>query len=256
MIDISFEYQPFSFLSYKRKFTGSFPASFEELSALQLIAVARFINLSISDTDFLHIMTSIKKFMINKIDDYQRYNLMLLFEPFTEIKPYHTFIIPQINTPFTILYSPKPKLAGVKFSQFIFADSYFTSYQNDKDPVDLHKFVASLYLPKPHRFSEDMITASAVMIANVKPEILDAIVINYVLIKDWLTLAYPMVFQNSPETEEPIPIKKQNNNSGWLKIFENIVGDDIINHDRYATLPFHNVLRWMTSKIKENLKRK
>ncbi len=259
MVNITLEYQPFSFFSYKRKLTGSFPSSFEELSAPQLIAIAGLINQTVSETSFLKSMTGIKKFRIKKLDDYQRYQLMLLFEPFTEIKPYHTFIIPQINTPATILYSPKPKLSGVTFGQFIFAESYFTSYQADKNKIDLHKFIASLYLPKLRHFNEDKIAAAALIVSRVKPEIPDAIVINYVLIKEWLALAYPLVFQHDQEDEEtgkPKKLNKPNTSSAWLKIFENVVGDDLINQDKYAQLPLHNVLRWMTTKIKENIKRK
>jgi hypothetical protein len=56
------------------------------------------------------------------------------------------------------------------------------------------------------------------------------------------------------ESEKPMPKKKSN--SSWLKILENIVGDDLINHERYALLPLHNVFRWMTAKIIANSKRK
>ena len=56
--------------------------------------------------------------------------------------------------------------------------------------------------------------------------------------------------------EKPKKTHKNPGNSGWIKIFENVVGDDLVNHDRYAILPLHNVLRWMTTKIIENIKRK
>jgi len=146
------------------------------------------------------------------------------------------------------------------FAQFIFAESYFVSYQTDKKPLDLYKFVASLYLPQSRVFSEDDISASELYFGKVKQEILQAVVINYVLIKEWLANAYPMVFQKEDEDNgdelKRKSLKKPNNNSGWLKIFESVVGDDLVNHDRYAILPLHNVLRWMSNKIIENIKRK
>jgi hypothetical protein len=250
---ITLEYQPFSLLKYTRKIKGEFPSAFEEIKPSQLLAITGLINSTISETDFLKIMTGIPESVINKIEEIQRYELMNLFEPFTDIKPYHAFKIPHIKTGNGNIISPKSKLAGMTFAQFIFIESYFTSYQFDKNEIDLHKFVASLYLPQNQYFNENEITAFALSLKNIKSEIPDAIVINYVLVKEWLALAYPLVFQREEENEEVSKSKKHNqqsNNSGWLKIYESIVGDDLINHDRYGLIPLHNVLRWMTKKIK------
>jgi hypothetical protein len=258
MVNITLEYRPFPFLKYTRKINGVFPSTFAELKPKQLIAIAGLVNQTISETDFLNIMTGITKFRIKRLDDYYRYQLMILFEPFTEIKPYDSFIIEDILTWTTLFDSPKPKLAGMTFGQFIFVESYFANFQTDKNPIDLHKFVASLYLPELHAFDEDKIPETGLMVAKVKPEILDAIVINYVLVKEWLAIAYPLVFQreDEDETAKPKKLNKSNNDSGWVKIFESIVGDDLIHQDLYSLLPVHTVLRWMSTKIKENMKRK
>jgi hypothetical protein len=259
MQNITLEYRPFPFLKYTRKIKGAFPSAFGELKPAQLIAIAGLLNQKISETDFLNIMTGIPKFRIKKLDAYYRYQLMLLFEPFIEIKPYEAFIIPTIKTSKGILASPNPKLARMTFAQFIFADSYFASYQTGKETVDLCKFVASIYLPKLQTFSEDKVSAAALTIAKINPLVLDAIVINYVLLKDWLALAYPMVFQKEDDYDEnfePMPRKhdKPVNHSAWIKIYDSVVGDDLVNHDRYALLPLHTVLRWMTEKITDSMK--
>jgi hypothetical protein len=262
MVKITLEHQPVSFLKYTRTFQGAFPSSYDELSPAQFIAIARLVNTTISETDFLKIMTGFPEFRINRLQDYYRYQLMLLFEPFAEIKPYPAFIIPNIKIKGKILCSPNPRFVRMTFAQFIFADSYFTSYQTEKKDTDLYKFVASLYLPELQPFSEDKTESFILPIARVNPLILDAVVINYVLVKEWLALAYPMVFQceeEHDENNEPRNNKIANNpnhNSGWIKIYESIVGDDLVNHDRYGLIPLHNLLRWMTQKIKENMKRK
>jgi hypothetical protein len=177
-----------------------------------------------------------------------------------DIKPYNAFIIPEIKTSGKIFCAPKSKMAGVTFAHFIFVESYFTDYQNNKKLTDLYKFIAALYLEQNRTFDENKITENASLLSGTKPEILEAIVINYVLFREWLAQSYPMIFQQEEEVDEnhekPKRTHKNPGNSGWIKIFENIVGDDLINHDRYAMLPLHNVLRWMTNKIKENLKRK
>ena len=258
MIPVTVEYQPFRFLKYTRKSEGAFPSTFSELSPEQFIAIARLVNEKITETDFLKIMTGIRQISTNLLSDFDRYNLMNLFDPFMEIKPYNSFIIPEIKTYGKIFCSPKPKLSQITFAQFIFVESYFTDYQNDKNTTHLHKFIASLYLRKNHTFNENEIAANAALISKVKPEVLEAVVINYVLIREWLAQSYPMIFQQEEEVDENYEKPKKTHkipwNSGWIKIFENIVGDDLINHDRYAMLPLHNVLRWMTAKIKSPLR--
>ena len=260
MEKITLEYQPFSFLNYTRKINGSFPSNFSELMPKQLIAIVNFLNQKISETMFLEYLTGIKGSVINKLDNFERHNLMKLFDPFMEVKPHNAFIIPEIKTSGKIFCSPKIKLAHLTFAQFIFVESYFTYYQTNKKPNDLHKFIASLYLEQNHNFNENEIAQNAVTILGTKPEILEAIVINYVLIREWLAQSYPLIFeQGEEETDEEKQKPKTHKNpgnSGWIKVFENIVGDDLINHDRYALLPLHNVLKWMTKKIKESLKHK
>jgi hypothetical protein len=261
MVEITLEYQRFHFFKFIKTVKGLFPSAVSELNQKQFIAIARLLMQTISDTDFLNIMTGIKKFRIKKLDDYYRYQLMLLFEPFTEVTPYNVFILPYIDASGTRYFSPNQKLARMNFARFIYAESYFVSYQTDKKPSDLHKFVASLYLPSGQKFDENSIPAAALAFSKVKPEILEAVVINYVLIKEWLSGIYPMVFQKEEEQDdnyelEKKSLKKPNNDSGWLKIFESVVGDDLVNHERYSELPLHNVLRWMSRKIVENIKRK
>jgi hypothetical protein len=261
MEKITFEYQPFLFLKYRRKIKGAFPSTFTELTPKQFLAVVKLTNGRISETGFLQIMTGIPKFYIKRSSSFDRYNLMELFAPFTEIKPHSHFIIPEISHYSSIFCSPKYRLAQVSFGQFIFIESYFTDYQNDeKNTLALHKFVASLYLIKNQPFSQQEIAANAAIISKVKPEILQAIVLNYVLVKKWLAESYPMLFQqdDEPDDDTEAPIKKHRKpaNSQWLKIFENVVGDDLVNHDRYALLPIHTVLRWMTMRIVDNMKRK
>jgi len=259
MEKITIEYQPYPLLKYMRKIEGSFPSTFSELTAIQFIAIARFINLKIYETIFLEYMTGIKGYGINRLNNYSRYQLMQLFEPFTAVTPYNTFIIQSLKTSGGTLQSPRPQLASMTFGQFIFIESYFESFQTDKEPINLYKFVASLYLHSWAKFNEDEINPGALLTAKVKQEILDAIVINYVLVKEWLSIIYPLIFQREEaveETEKPKTHKNPKNNNAWLKIFESIVGDDIINNDRYSKLYLHDVLRWMTRKIKENLRAK
>jgi hypothetical protein len=263
MDNITIEYQPFRFIKYIRTVNGAFPSAFTELSPGKFVAIARLIVGTVSDVELLHTMTGIKKSLLNKLGDFQKYALMNLFDPFMDVKPYNVFIIPEIKSSGKIFCSPKPNLAQVTFAQFIFAENYFSDYQTTKKPAHLHKFIASLYLRQNHSFNENEIDGNAELVSGINPDTMEAIVINYVLIKEWLCEAYPLIFEKEDENEDdgakkkkPKKTHKNPGNTGWIKIFENIVGDDLVNHDRYALLPLHNVLRYMTAKIKEDMKRK
>ncbi|NQU85800.1 MAG: hypothetical protein HQ541_08575, partial [Mariniphaga sp.] len=77
---------------------------------------------------------------------------------------------------------------------------------------------------------------------------------------EWLSKVYPLIFFKQQEDLDAAPpkepVEKPKNNSNWVKILDSIVGDDIINMDKYAELSVHNVFRYMTKQYKESLKNK
>lgn len=261
MRKVTIKYQPFRSLKYKRFFTGNFPSEWCETNPKQLIAIACLIKNSISDVQFLSIMTGLSKRMIGRLDDYQRFQLIELFETFHSNKPYNEFIIERLDCQGTVLCAPKPKLKGVTFGQFIFMDTYFADYQGSADVSDLNHFIAAAYLPYGQQFAEHIIDANHEWVGKTDLLAREAIVINYHLIRDWLSDIYPMVFLKQTEKEKEIKETDNNankklssNSNAWIKVFDGLVGDDIINEDNYANLSLHNVLRFLTSKIKENNK--
>ena len=256
MIELNVHYRPVRFLKYKKKCTGWFPDKFEELTARQLIAVASLRNCSVSEVAFLHIMTGFEHHVIRKLDQYERYKLMELFSVFNAIHPFHDFIIKTINQHGTKLYAPRPKLKAVTFAQFIFADTWFGNYNESNKTEDLHCFVASLYLQENCRFHENQIEQNIAIVKNVDREILEAIAINYILIREWLGIAYPLIFSPVSDTKSEDSNPKKFDSGAWIKIFESLVGDDIVNEDKYADKPVHNIFRYMSARIKENMKRK
>jgi len=269
MRKVTIEYQPFRRLKYTRFFTGNFPSEWSETNPKQLIAIACLMKNSISNVQFLSIMTGLSKRMIGRLDDYQRFLLIELFDSFHSDKPYNEFIIEKLDSKGSgsiyglVLVHPKPKLAGVTFGQFIFMDTYFSNYQESSCVNDLNKFIAATYIPSGRRFIEHFIEANHGCIGKTDLLTREAIVINYHLIRDWLCEVYPLVFQKQSDNkqsrddenvgkEKPIPKRDPNS---WIKVFDGLVGDDIINEDNYANLPVHNVLRHLTNRIKSNPKK-
>lgn len=255
MVGITLQYYPLPYLNFTRTLQGKFPSSYHELNEKQLMVIAGIVKSNIPEAVFLQTMTGISIRKIRRLDEFHRFKLLQLLTVFTEIKPHPGFIIGRIACLNTVLYAPKPKLQGVTFGQFIFAESYFSNYQTDNKPDDLCKFVASLYLPEGAQFSESLLERNFFMLKEANMEIPEAVSINYLLVREWLCLAYPLIFLKEEEDAEA-PKPKHTSRDGWIKIFESLVGDDIVNHERYALLPVHNVFRYMTAKIKESMKRK
>lgn len=256
MLKIEVKYHPVIWLPFTKKVDSNVPQNWGDVTQKQLIAIACLYKSTISDIAFLQSMSGLKKRIFNKLSDFERYKLMEIFEFVGDQKPYPEFIIKRL--PSTILNSPQPKLKGVTFGQFIFADTYFANYQQSNDETDLNKFIASLYLGKNEKFEERLIQERFKSIGKLKPNIRQAIVLNYQLIHEWLALAYPLIFQkreemiNDDRTDRARPVS---DGSPWIKVFQNFVGDDIIHDEVWATKPINTIFAYMTRKYKENAKK-
>jgi len=203
-------------------------------------------------------MTGLSLRILKKMSSYERFKLMEILEFVGSLKPYHQFIIrkiyPSIVSP--ALVAPEGRLKGVSFGQFIFCDSYFSNYQESKDSDDLNKFIASLYLRKNEKFDEKIIGQRYRSIASVDPNTLQAIYLNYQLMHEWLTEAYPLIFHKVEQLDTSIdgaPARRNPNN--WVKVFQNFVGDDILHDNEWAEKPVNTIFSYMTRKYKESVRK-
>lgn len=252
MIEIKTEYRHRFFPWKQTEKIGHFPENMEEITRSQFIAVLEYSALKINERKLLKIMTNLPARAVKKLGDFQRYKLIQLLSFVAETKGFNRFIVPMLKTSSGKLYSPKPKLKGLTFEQFIFADAYFSDYSEKQDLETLAKFVAALYLPKDQPFDESLIEANFPVVQKLQTPLLEGIFLNFGFLRDWLADAYPLVF-STQETRTKLPAT---GNNGWIKIFETIVGDDIINAEKYSKTPIHNILRFLTERIKQNMKRK
>ena len=262
MLEIEVIYRPNGWLPLTRKVNSKVPQNWADVTQKQLIAIACLYKSAISDFAFLKALTGLKKGILNKLSDYERYKLTEIFEFVGDHKPYHEFIIRKISiyTKGLVLYAPEGKLKGITFGQFIFADTYFANYQQSGDESDLNKFIASLYLRKNETFDEKLIQDRHFQIGKIDKNIREAIVLNYQLMHEWLALAYPLIFHTVAElTVIPTvsdgdiaqPEIKRDPNI-WIKVFQNFVGDDIIHDEIWAAKPVNTIFAYMTRKYKEN----
>ncbi|NQU85266.1 MAG: hypothetical protein HQ541_05850, partial [Mariniphaga sp.] len=192
MKTVTIEYPLFRRFKYSRFAKGSHPEKWEEISPEQLIVIACLYKNSITLLKFLNKMTQIKTRVLKKLDEYQLLKLTELVGFVSDFKPFNHFIIKKLDLEET-LYSPKVKLKGMSFGQFIFADTYFNNYRFDNKQEDLNKFIACLYLPENQTFDESLIDGRSELTANLPLGTKEAIAINYQLIWEWLSKVYPLI---------------------------------------------------------------
>jgi len=250
MIDIAVEYP---FMLCTRKAVGKTPSKWSELSEKQFIGISSIVYGKDLDYKFLSLLTGIKKQILMRLSPYQ---LTVLSEQIDFIgsagSSHSDFIISEISCWPTLLLAPRPKMEGITLGQFIFIEAYYNDWSSLKQESALDKFIASVYLPHGEQFNNEMIDFREKSISQISIELRKAIAFNFSLIIFWLQKAYPLIFPESFEDPKQEQTAKTNQTSGWLKIFESLVGEDLINRDKYAGLPLHTVLKHMTRKYKEN----
>lgn len=257
MVSLEIQYRPFWLLWFKRTIRRSFPVQYSELSKKQFIAVNLLATGETGDISFLSAMTGFSRKMVQRLGKFQRYKLFGVFEGFGIEKPYNAFIIKSVKAGGKTFLPPKPKLAGMTFGQYVFAETLHNTWQTSREKTDLARFVACIYLPMGKTFSENMVTENAALFAKTDVKTLNAISTNWKLISKWLSEAYPLLFiSDEPGTRSRSVGTEPGTSNTWIKIFDSVVGDDLVNSDRYSALPVNTVFRFLTARIKQNMKRK
>lgn len=266
-------------LEYRRfwrtvKKTVLMPERWDELNPLQFIAAIRLWMGEVSEADFLRTVCGFTKAVMRRMDEYQRFALTREMMWVRNVRrPHNAFIIDRL--PGTDLFAPGVKLKGCTLQQFMTFDSFFSLYislqaekANATDALD--SFIATVYRREGEYFS---IREAQIAVGNtdgvrlvvmedhlkdVSPlpqAVKEAVTVNYILIRSWLSKAYPHLFpagedeetSNTPKTPRPVD---------WLKVFDAFVGDHIGDMEKYKAMQVTDAFRIMNRRIREAKLRK
>lgn len=235
---------------FTTEFTGNIPERWEEVTEPQLLAIAEMYLQKSTQTAMLAKLTGLAERHIKHLSDFQIYALLEDLDFLTDYRPRNCFIILSVGK----LFSPQHKLDALTWEQFIYVDTYFHDFMGEENDENLNKFIAHLYLRKNEVFDHSLclVRAKSKIITSMPHTTKTAIMINYRLIYEWLCSIYPLIFHKTTINKEQ---KTKKFNPGWIRVHEAIVGDDLLNYEKYGKLHLHNVLRFITSKIKENGRR-
>lgn len=241
MTEIEIRYRPISFLPWTRKILTRHPNAWPELTPAQFIAVACVYRGTMTDDRLISSMLGIPRRIVRKMAAYHKLKIIEMIEFIKDPAPHYEFIIRSVAS----FPCPKPRLKNETFGTFIFAEHYFSRYNDKSDPQDLDRFIACWY--RPGKFSESEVEQVAKKICKEDLAVREAVFINYQLIREYLVVTYPNVFKTEAQT------KKSDDRNTWLDVFDAVVGEDIKDQDKYANLPVSTVLRTLDKRIKKQL---
>lgn len=233
-------------LTYKklwrtRTIETTFPEAWSELDARQFTALYRRPD----DVSLLSLMLNIPKRIVKRLSLLQVYELAGLFDFIQRDTKVSSFLLDKLKCPCAgVLYCPKPKLADVSFLQFIYVDSFYMQYAETLRTEILFDLVAHLYTPESG-YDKRTADRNSGRMKRMDVATLEAVALNYGLVRKWIADRYPVVFPAGNAE------KKQRDTGSWSEVFDNLVGDDLKDRDKYADVPVNSVFKFMTKKIKE-----
>ena len=237
---------------FTRAITVQCPTSWAKMNGKQFQLMARLQYEQMGDIDLIAVYYALPVRIVRMLDKYELYILSNLIDVkgMAETSINH-FIINQLSG--TDLLAPQPQLRGVTMTQFVLFDTLFFDYLNKKNENDLIKMIAMLYMKKGE-FTHTIDINSRVNYIRKKVDIasLNAVLLNYIFIRRWLSKAYPHVFSFGHEKERKkndISTKKQPNRPDWITIMDDFAGDNVLQIDDYFNMRATDIFRIMNRKI-------
>lgn len=238
------------------------PEHFSEMTERQFLAVAGLTKGWLKEEAFFCQFFSLKPSLLASIDAFQLYVLMEQLNFLRTTEPIEEFIITSVSALHggrkVTLTAPGKKLSGMTFQQFMSVDQFYNWYVFTEKDDFLLSMIASLYLKEGEPFDQLVLSERIEGIRSVKEntlEILDAVAMQWALIRLWLAQSYTFLFPGSGGKEAGRPKKKEKPQS-WLAVFDALVGDELTRIDTYRTLQAMDVLRVVNRRIKDQQMKK
>ncbi|MCD4681126.1 MAG: hypothetical protein K8S00_12145 [Bacteroidales bacterium] len=264
MTTVQLKYRPFKIVPHLKQREVDFPDTLSGLSYAQFVLLAN-LESETNENSFLSRFLGVPKRIVRQLSDNQKLYLFELFEVYNNSRFIDKVIIDKFYFQNVMYLGPADKLSNVSFGEFCFADTHFLDYINNDNQDALNKLIAVLYRPEKKvdvtaedfngdwriRFNTHHTQKRADSFAAMYPPLKKAIVFNYIKLRSWLEPIYPYVFPKSGEDS-----KKKVKHHSWLPVLENLVGNDIINLDRYTEVLLHTALRNLDTRLRDYYKSK
>ncbi len=238
--------------------TTQVPENFAEMSPRQFLAFIRLSQNWITGEEFFIQYYDLTPKVLKRLNSLQLFELIQLLNCLDNGKAQNNrFYLQELPGG---LKAPADKLSGVSLQQFMTVDTFFSWYLTKKNDAYLNSAVAALYLRDDESyFPTDNnkvlnLAQRTEEVAQLPKDLCYAIMVNWVLIKTWLSRTYVHLFPSVPAEPTPPPHAAKSRPTDWLAIFDAFVGDNIAHIDAYKQLPCMDAFRILNRKIKESKK--
>lgn len=231
------------------------PSDYRELSERQFRVICAVSRGEIPAEEYVMRLAGLSVEMWNKLDKFYHW---LLTQIVSEIKPskrISSFYYKNVSVGGKHLCTPR--LATMPLMQFMVVDTFAQWYQYDGNMNHLINFLASLCLPAGTSFfdydSSDVTLClqnilSMHKTSGVEEALMKDLVLNWQLIRTYLSEEYPNMF---PTAEEGSADEgKKSRPTEWSEVFDSLIGEKLECIEQYKRLPALDVFRIVDTRIR------
>lgn len=251
MREVIFKYKKLWMRSIKR----TLPTNYAEMTPAQFLATVRLTKGWIDERQFFLQFYGLKNSQLARLDAFQIYMLTDSLGFLKNLRSScRTFFFKSLPGK---LLAPADDLRNVSFQQFMTVDTFFSWYLSTEKEKYLNQFIAALYLKKGesyHPFKNEKpldLAANNLLAQKIPDDLKYAVMLNWVLIKTWLSDTYKYLFPQGEPAANTKGDKIKSKPVEWLAIFDAFVGDNIPQMDAYKALPCMDAFRLLNRRIKE-----
>lgn len=252
MREVEFKYKKWGTM---RSIKRTLPTNYAEMTPAQFLATVRLSKGWIDEREFFLQFFGLTDKLLARMDAFQLYSLTETLGFLKQIKAAcHNFYCEELSGK---LLAPAEKLSGMSFQQFMTVDTYFSWFLVTEKEQYLDAFIAALYLKRNESyFKEEGLTVLDMTtripeVHSIHMDLKYSILVNWVLIKSWLSSAYPFLFPEGEASPNSKGDKVKGKSVDWLGLFDAWVGDNVASMEAYRRLSCMDAIRMLNRKIKE-----
>ena len=252
MRQVEFQYKKWG---VKRVIKRTIPNNYAEMTPAQFLATVRLSKGWIDEREFFLQFFGLTDKLLAKIDAFSLYRLTDTLGFLKQIKSAcYNFYCEELPGK---LLAPQEKLRGMSFQQFMTVDTYFSWFLVTEKELYLDSFIAALYLKQGESYSKEEgmtvldMDARIPEVHQIPMDLKYSIIVNWVLIKSWLSSAYPFLFPEGETAANSKGDKVKSKPVDWLGLFDAWVGDNVASIEGYRKLSCMDAIRMLNRKIKE-----
>lgn len=245
---------------FRRSVNAKIPEEYSEMSSAQFHALMALSRKECTEEMFIERFYGIKSRLWTQLDKFYVLKLTEMLKDLKEGNRVNFFYDEFITVDGKKYFAPSQLLSDMSLQQFMSIDHYYSWYIYSEKVDYLYKFMACAYLPNNDFFTMDFERSVSVFEKFVRGNrwLYEDSIINWMLIKNWLTSSYGYLFPaaEKPQPGEPKSMSKKNKPASWTSFFDALVGEDVANLDSYKHLSVMDVFRICNNRIKNSKKRK